>query len=44
MITDLCHRLTTDGTWSRLHCVRDSFGRKPIKETNGKYRKAYREG
>jgi len=30
MITDLCHRLTTDGTWSRLQCVRDSFGRKPI--------------
>lgn len=30
MITDLCHRLTTDGTWSRLHCVRDSFGRKPM--------------
>ena len=32
MITDLCHRLTTDGTWSRLHCVRDSFGRKPINQ------------
>lgn len=32
MITDLCHRLTTDGTWSRLYCVRDSFGRKPIKQ------------
>ena len=30
MITELCHRLTTDGTWSRLQCVRDSFGRKPI--------------
>lgn len=33
MITDLCHRLTTDGTWSRLHCVRDSFGRKPMSPT-----------
>lgn len=30
MITDICHRFSTDGTWSRVHCVRDSFGRKPF--------------
>lgn len=25
MISDLCHRLTTDGSWTRIQCVRDSF-------------------
>ena len=30
MITDVCHQLTVDSTWTRIHCVRDSFGRKPF--------------
>jgi hypothetical protein len=33
IITDLCHYVSTDGTYTKLHLVRDSFGRQgtPLK-------------
>ena len=33
IITDLCHYVSSDGTYTKLHLVRDSFGRQgtPLK-------------
>ena len=28
IIADLCHYITTEGTWTKLNLARDSFGRK----------------
>lgn len=30
MISDVCHRLSPDSTWTKLNLVRDSLGRKPF--------------
>ena len=31
IITDICHQLTSEGTYTRCNLARDSFGRKPKK-------------